>query len=72
MRYKYQFWAFRSRPQALKGERIIFTFDGEPVAESVVAFVEAPGSSRCDNTGKYLNFWKVYWNPKDFKKYKTK
>jgi hypothetical protein len=66
--HKMEFWAFRSRPRVLKGERIIFTMDKKPVAESLCAFVEKPGESKCGITGKYEKHWKVYWEPKTFKK----
>jgi ribosomal protein S18 acetylase RimI-like enzyme len=67
-----EFWAFRNTPRVLKGERIIFTMDKKPVAEAVCAYVEKPGQSKCELTGKYEKHWKVYWEPKNFKKYKTK
>jgi hypothetical protein len=69
--HNYEFWAFRSRPQCLKGERIIFTMDKKPVAETICHHVEKPGTSKCELTGKFEKHWKVYWNPSDFKKYKT-
>lgn len=69
--HNYEFWAFRTRPHVLKGERIIFTFDKKAVAETVCHHVEKPGDSKCELTGKYEKHWKVYWNPSDFKKYKT-
>lgn len=65
-----EFWAYKTRPIVLKGERIIFTMDKKPVAETVCAFVQKPGESKCDLTGKYEKHWKVYWKPSDFKKYK--
>jgi GNAT superfamily N-acetyltransferase/RNA:NAD 2'-phosphotransferase (TPT1/KptA family) len=69
--HNFEFWAFRSRPTCLKGERIIFTMDKKPVAETVCHHVEKPGESKCELTGKFEKHWKAYWDPKDFKKYKT-
>jgi hypothetical protein len=68
---QWEFWAFRSRPQALKGEKIIFRFDGKPVAEAVVAQVEKPGQSSCSSTGRFEKLWKILWNPTTFVKYKS-
>jgi hypothetical protein len=67
---QWEFWAFKSRPRALKGEKIIFTMDGLPIAEAVVGAIEAPGESACLATGKFERHHKVLWNPSTFKKYK--
>jgi L-amino acid N-acyltransferase YncA len=69
---QWEFWAFRTRPRVLKGEKIIFTFDKKPVAETVCDHVEKPGESKCELTGKYERHWKIVWLPSDFKKYKEK
>jgi hypothetical protein len=67
---RYEFWAFRHRPCVLKGERLIFTFDGKPVAEAICDSIEAPGKSKCHSTGKYEDYWKAFWLSSSFKKYK--
>ena len=64
-----EFWAFRSRPRVLKGERVIFTMNKKPVAETICDSIEKPGESKCEATGKYERHWKLYWSPKNFKKY---
>ena len=66
-----EFWAFKDRPRAFYNQKIIFKFDGQPVAEAKVLKIEDPGQSKCDSTGKYEKHWKVFWSPKEFKKYKT-
>ena len=68
---RYEFWAFRHRPRLLKGEKIIFTMDGVPVAETVCHHIEKPGMSKCSQTNKYEDWWKVFWLNSSFKKYKT-
>ena len=65
-----EFWAFKDRPRAFYGQKIIFTFDHQPVAEAKVLKMEEPGRSKCDSTGKYEKSWKVFWDSKEFKKYK--
>ncbi len=62
----WEFWAYRSRPSALPGEKIVFTFDHAPVARAVCHHVEGPGQSQCENTGKYEKHHKVYWLPSSF------
>lgn len=67
----WEFWAYKDRPYVLPGEKIVFTFDRKPIAETVCHHVEEPGKSKCDNTGEYENHWKIYWEPSKFKRYKT-
>src|SRR5208283_5167375 len=64
-----EFWAFRDRPPVLINEKIYFTFDKMPVAETTCLRVEKPGESICELTGKYEKHWKLYWEPKKFVKY---
>jgi len=64
-----EFWAFRSRPPVLMNEKVYFTFDRMPVAETTVLKVEKPGESLCELSGKYEDHWKLYWEPKQFVKY---
>jgi GNAT superfamily N-acetyltransferase/2'-5' RNA ligase len=62
-----EFWAFRHPIVCLPGEKLVFTFDGTPVAETVVSHTEGPGKTECVNTGKYKDQHKVFWDPKLFK-----
>jgi hypothetical protein len=62
----YEFWAFKDQPYLFPGEKITFTFDRNPVAEVPCAFVEEPGKSQCQQTGKYKEHFKIYWNPQQF------
>ena len=64
-----EFWAFKGRPAVLPNEKVYFTFDKMPVAETTVLKVEKPGESICELTGKYEKHWKLYWEPKQFTKY---
>ncbi len=64
-----EFWAFRDRPPVLINEKVYFTFDKMPVAETTVLKVEKPGESICELTGKYEKHWKLYWEPAKFVKY---
>jgi hypothetical protein len=64
----WEFWAYRHRPSALPGEKIVFTFDHAPVATAVVHHIEEPGKTKCENTGKYEKHHKVYWEPQTFRR----
>lgn len=64
-----EFWAFKGRPSVLPNEKVYFTFDKMPVAETVVLKIEKPGESKCELTGKYEKHWKLYWEPAKFVKY---
>ena len=64
----WEFWAYRSRPNVLPGEKIVFTFDHAPVATAVVHHIEEPGKTKCENTGKYEKHHKVYWLPNSFRR----
>jgi len=64
----WEFWAFRNRPNALSGEKIVFTFDAAPVAAAVVHHVEEPGKTKCENTGKFEKHFKIYWEPQTFRR----
>ncbi len=64
-----EFWAFKGRPSALPNEKVYFTFDRVPVAETTVLKVEKPGQSKCELSGKYETHWKLYWEPAKFTKY---
>jgi len=64
----WEFWAYRHRPSTLPGEKIVFTFDGAPIADAVVHHVEEPGKTKCENTGKYEKHFKVYWEPQTFRR----
>jgi hypothetical protein len=66
-----EFWAFTERPRCFYNQKIIFTFDKQPVAEAKVLKIEEPGNSICEETGKYEKHHKVFWSPKEFHKYKT-
>ena len=63
-----EFWAYRHAVNVLPGEKIVFTFDGAPIASAVCHHVEEPGQFKCENTGKYEKHHKVYWDPKKFKR----
>jgi len=41
--------------------------DDKELAQATVDFVEPPGKSMCDTTGKYKNRWKVFWKCSSFK-----
>ena len=62
-----EFWAFRHSIICLPGEKLVFTFDGFPVAEAIVLKTEGPGTTECQQTGKYKNHHKVFWDPKQFR-----
>jgi hypothetical protein len=63
----WEFWSFgRWKPKCAVGDKLVFRFDGKPVAEAVVAKIEAPGQSQCDGTGRFKNGWKIYWTPESF------
>jgi hypothetical protein len=61
-----EFWGFRFPPPCKPGDRLVFKFDGEAVAEAVVHAVVAPGQSRCDRTGKFNTTHNVFWRPETF------
>jgi len=61
-----EFWSFRWRPPCREGDDLIFLFDGIPVARAVCCYIERPGQSRCERTGKYGGGWKVFWLPETF------
>lgn len=63
-----EFWSFRFRPPCEIGDQLIFKFDKKPVATAIVAKIERPGQSSCDQTGRFKSGWKVYWNQDSFKK----
>ena len=69
---KLRFWAFKNRPHCFLEEKLLFTFDRRPVAEAKVLKMEDPGKSKCDATGQYEDYWKVFWSPSTFKRYKQK
>src|SRR5271157_2297621 len=60
------FWAFKNRPRVFISEKLIFTFNGKPVAEALVAKVEGPGKGE----GEYQKWHKVYWKPVTFKRFR--
>jgi hypothetical protein len=64
----YEFWAIRFPIKAKPGDIIHFMIDGKEAAQAIVSFVEPPGKSQCDTTGRYRNRWKVFWECKTFKK----
>jgi len=61
-----EFWGFRWPPPCKPGDRLVFRFDGVPVAEAVVHCVVAPGESRCERTGKFNTTHNVFWRPETF------
>lgn len=62
----WEFWAFRFKPPCKPDDELMFRFDGKPVARAVCWFIEPPGESSCDTTGKYEHRWKVFWWPHTF------
>jgi hypothetical protein len=62
-----EFWAFRFQPKCNPGDKINFMMDGKVVAEAEVAWIELPGKSSCDSTGRFKSRWKVFWYPDSFK-----
>lgn len=62
-----EFWAFKHPIVALPGEKILFQFDGVTVAEAIVSHTEDPGKTECQQTKKYKDHHKVFWNPKQFR-----
>lgn len=56
------FWPFRSRPCCQIGEELLFQFDGRPSARAVVSGIEPPGIALWDDSGKFINHWKVFWH----------
>ena len=66
---KLEFWAFSERPRCFVNERVVFTFDRRPVAEARVYKIEEPGASKCDASGKYERYHKVFWDPRGFVRY---
>lgn len=67
-----EFWAFKDRPKAFVNEKIVFTFNRKPVAEATVLKIEAPGHTKCEQTGKYEKHHKIFWDPQGFKKLENK
>jgi hypothetical protein len=63
-----EFWSFRFRPPCAPDDRLVFRFDGKPVAEAVVTRIEPPGQSECAGTGRFGSGWKVFWHPGTFVK----
>lgn len=63
----HEFWAFQHPVIVLPGEKIVFTFDEVPVAEAIVLRTEGPGTTECQQTGKYKDHHKVFWNPNQFR-----
>lgn len=63
-----EFWSFRFKPPCQVGDQLIFRFDGKAVAIAIVAKIEKPGQSSCDQTGRFKSGWKVFWKPESFKK----
>jgi hypothetical protein len=63
----WEFWSFRFPPPCKVGDRLVFKFDGVPVAEAVCAKIEPPGQSSCDATGRFASGYKVFWNPESFR-----
>jgi ADP-ribose pyrophosphatase YjhB (NUDIX family) len=58
------YWAFKNSPRAFINEKIVFTFDKKPVAQSVILKIEEPGKGE----GEYKYWHKVYWHPRHFQK----
>lgn len=63
----WEFWGLRFKPKCEIGDKITFHFNGEAVAEAIVAKVERPGSTECAHTGRFKSLWKVYWRPDSFR-----
>lgn len=63
----HEFWAFRFKPKAQPGNIIQFMIDKKPVAQAVIDYIEPPGESECDTTGRFKNRWKVFWKCSTFK-----
>lgn len=63
----WEFWSFRFPPPCKVGDKLIFKFDGIPMAEAVCARIEKPGESQCDATGRFERGYKVFWTPESFK-----
>jgi len=63
----HEFWALRFPIKAKPGDTIHFMIDDKELAQATVDFVEPPGKSMCDTTGKYKNRWKVFWKCSSFK-----
>jgi hypothetical protein len=51
----HEFWALRFPPKCKPGDPIVFHIQGTAVARAVVDYIEAPGKSTCEGTGRYLN-----------------
>jgi hypothetical protein len=62
-----EFWSFQFRPPCQVGDKIIFRNNGQSIAEALVAFIEPPGRSACETTGRFRRGWKVFWHPDSFK-----
>src|SRR5271163_2593955 len=65
---KLEYWAFKNRPRAFYNEKVVFTFDRKPVAETIVFKVEGPGKGE----GEYKHWHKIYWHPSHFRQYHGK
>lgn len=63
-----EFWSFRFKPPCEVGYDLIFRYNRKPIATAKVLRIEKPGQSKCLNTGKFGNGWKVIWDTKTFKK----
>lgn len=67
-----EFWAFRFKPKASLGDRVVFHMDKQAVAEAVISRIEPPGKTACEQTGRFGNRWKVFWTPESFRKIAAK
>ena len=61
-----EFWALRFPPSCKVGDEILFYYKKTLVAKAVVALIEAPGISHCENSGRFKNRWKVFYSPETF------
>jgi hypothetical protein len=62
----WEFWAFRFPPRCKVGDPIFFRFDGVVIASAIVAKIERPEVCRCESSGKFWHYWKVFWMPETF------
>lgn len=67
-----EFWAFRFPVKAKIGDTIYFKHQKRTIATAIICSIEEPGTIACEQTGKYLNRWKVFWSNESFKTWKGK
>ena len=62
----HEFWAMRFQPKCMIGDMIKFYFKKKLIAQAVVSYMEGPGRSMCESSGRFGGRYKVFWSPESF------